>query len=101
MLALIDEARVHTITVMIMEVPCCMGLVRLAQQAAAQASRRVPIKLAVVGIRGQILHEDWLESKSSRPSEPLACRSRQILREDWLEAKGMDRLIAAVCPGFL
>lgn len=60
MLALIDEARVHTITVMIMEVPCCMGLVRLAQQAAAQASRRVPLKLAVVGIRGQLLREDWL-----------------------------------------
>ena len=58
--ALIDEAQVNTITVMIMEVPCCGGLLRLAQKAAEQASRKVPIKVVVVGVDGGIRKEAWV-----------------------------------------
>jgi hypothetical protein len=58
--ALIDEARINTLTVMIMQVPCCGGLLRLAQKAAAQAKRKVPIKCVVVGLDGGILREDWV-----------------------------------------
>jgi hypothetical protein len=43
-----------------MEVPCCGGLVQMVQQAAAMAHRRVPIKAIVVGIRGEVLQDDWL-----------------------------------------
>jgi len=57
---LIDEAKINTLTVMIMQVPCCSGLLRLAQQAAKTASRKVPIKCIVVGIQGQILREEWV-----------------------------------------
>jgi NAD-dependent dihydropyrimidine dehydrogenase PreA subunit len=60
LVALIDEAKVNTITVLIMEVPCCGGLQQLAQTAAAQASRKVPLKRVVVGLRGEILSEDWI-----------------------------------------
>jgi len=45
---------------MIMQVPCCGGLVHLARTAADQAERKVPIKCIVVGIQGQILQEDWV-----------------------------------------
>jgi len=58
--ALIDEAKINTLTVMIMEVPCCGGLLQIAQQAASQASRKVPLKCMVVGIQGDILKEDWV-----------------------------------------
>jgi NAD-dependent dihydropyrimidine dehydrogenase PreA subunit len=58
--ALIDEAQVNTLTVMIMEVPCCGGLLRTAQMAAAQAGRKVPIKLVVVGIDGEVRREEWI-----------------------------------------
>lgn len=58
--ALIDDAKINTLTVMIMEVPCCGGLLQTAQQAAAQASRKVPVKCMVVGIQGDILKEDWV-----------------------------------------
>jgi hypothetical protein len=58
--ALIDEARINTLTVMIMQVPCCAGLLRLAQTAAGQAKRKVPIKCVVVGIQGGILKEEWV-----------------------------------------
>ncbi len=57
--ALIDEAKINSVTVMIMQVPCCGGLLRLAQTAAAGAGRKVPIKLIVVGLRGEILKEEW------------------------------------------
>ncbi|MEI8352501.1 MAG: 4Fe-4S binding protein [bacterium] len=57
---LIDEARINTLTVMIMQVPCCSGLLRLAQQAASTAVRKIPIKCVVVGIQGGILKEEWV-----------------------------------------
>jgi hypothetical protein len=43
-----------------MQVPCCGGLLRLAQSAAAQCKRKVPIKVIVVGIKGEILQEEWV-----------------------------------------
>jgi ferredoxin len=58
--ALIDEAEINTLTVMIMQVPCCSGLLHLAQQAAASASRKVPVKCIVVGLQGNVLREEWV-----------------------------------------
>ncbi|MDD5674090.1 MAG: hypothetical protein PHC61_08005 [Chitinivibrionales bacterium] len=57
--AWIDEAKINTLTVLIMQVPCCRGLLQLAQQAAEQATRKVPIKYAVVSLQGEILQEEW------------------------------------------
>jgi NAD-dependent dihydropyrimidine dehydrogenase PreA subunit len=58
--ALIDVAKINTLTVMIMQVPCCGGLLQLGQQAAAQAERKIPIKCVVVGLQGDILKEEWV-----------------------------------------
>ncbi len=58
--ALIDDAKINTLTVMIMQVPCCRGLLALARGAAAQASRKVPVKCIVVSPRGEILTEEWV-----------------------------------------
>ena len=58
--AWIDEANINTLTVLIMQVPCCMGLLGLAKQAAQASERKVPIKYAVVGVRGEILREEWV-----------------------------------------
>jgi NAD-dependent dihydropyrimidine dehydrogenase PreA subunit len=60
LVALVDEAQVGTISVMIMEVPCCGGLLRLAQEAVARATRKVPIKVIVVALDGEIRRETWL-----------------------------------------
>jgi hypothetical protein len=56
----IDEAKINTLTVLIMQVPCCRGLLSLAQQAADSAKRKVPIKYLVVGLQGNILQEEWV-----------------------------------------
>lgn len=58
--ALIDDAEINSITIMIMQVPCCRGLLALAKQAAGQAKRQAPMKLIVVGLQGEILSEEWL-----------------------------------------
>jgi len=55
---LIDEARINSLTVAIMEVPCCRGLLALAQQAVAAASRQIAIKQVVIGIEGEILNAE-------------------------------------------
>lgn len=57
---LIEEAKINTLAVMIMQVPCCSGLLRLAQVAAQSANRKVPIRYIVVGVQGEILKEDWV-----------------------------------------
>lgn len=57
---LVDEARVNTITVVIMEVPCCGGLLQMVQLALQKAARKVPVKAMVVGIKGEILQEEWV-----------------------------------------
>lgn len=57
--ALIDQAKINTLTVVIIEVPCCGGLLRLAQQAVASASRKIPVKAVVLGRNGQVIQEEW------------------------------------------
>jgi NAD-dependent dihydropyrimidine dehydrogenase PreA subunit len=58
--ALISNALVNTITVLIMEVPCCGGLLAMVQEAVANSTRKIPVKLAVVGIQGEIMSEEWV-----------------------------------------
>lgn len=60
LISLIDNLQVNTITVAIMEVPCCSGLSRMVQMVAQRASRKVPIKLLVIGISGELQREEWL-----------------------------------------
>ena len=58
--SLIDDAKINTLTVAIMEVPCCSGLLALAQEGAKRASRKVSIKYVIVGIQGNIIKEEWV-----------------------------------------
>ena len=46
--AMIDISKVNTITVMMMEVPCCGGLLQMVKSALANASRKVPVKQMIV-----------------------------------------------------
>jgi ferredoxin len=58
--ALVDAAKINTLTVIIMQVPCCQGLLRLAQTAVSQAQRKVPIKCVVVSLQGEVLRDAWV-----------------------------------------
>lgn len=56
----LEDAEINSLTVLVMQVPCCMGLVMLTQQALEQSSRKVPVKTMVVSLQGEILSENWL-----------------------------------------
>ena len=58
--ALIDEANINTLTVLTMEVPCCMGLLEVVKEAVSSAKRKIPIKHIVVSIKGEVLEDNWL-----------------------------------------
>ena len=57
---MVDTARINTITVMVMEVPCCGGLIQLVRLAQEKASRKVPVKKVMVSIDGKILYDEWI-----------------------------------------
>ena len=60
LIALIDEAKVNTITVMKMTVPCCGGILQMAKIASQHATRKVPVKSITVDINGEIAQEEWV-----------------------------------------
>ncbi len=55
-----EDAKINSLTVLIMQVPCCTGLLNLAQQAAQASQRKVPVKYMVVGVQGEVLQEEWV-----------------------------------------
>lgn len=58
--SLINDSKINTLTLVIMEVPCCGGLLQLAKIASSESSRKVPIKLIVASIKGEVLKEEWI-----------------------------------------
>jgi len=59
--SLIDDAKINTLTVMTMEVPCCSGLLHIATEAAKKASRKIPLRSINVSIHGEILQDEWIK----------------------------------------
>ncbi|MDP3581643.1 MAG: 4Fe-4S binding protein [Ignavibacteria bacterium] len=55
LITMVNDTNIKSITVVIMQVPCCSGLAQLAKQAVEQANREVPIKVIVIGVQGEIL----------------------------------------------
>lgn len=60
LITLIDEGKINTLSVLIMEVPCCRGLLKLAETAREHASRNIPIKRMVMSVKGELLQEEWM-----------------------------------------
>jgi NAD-dependent dihydropyrimidine dehydrogenase PreA subunit len=58
--AMIEMSRINTLTVMVMEVPCCTGLLQIAKMATEKAQRKVPVKAITVGLDGEIRDEEWI-----------------------------------------
>jgi NAD-dependent dihydropyrimidine dehydrogenase PreA subunit len=58
--AMIDVAGINTIIVMMMEVPCCGGLLQIVKNALSKASRKVPVKEMIISLSGEVLNEEWV-----------------------------------------
>ena len=52
--AMMDNSCINTLTVVMMEVPCCGGLLQLAQLAQSQAKRKIPIKKVIISLKGLV-----------------------------------------------
>jgi len=60
LVAMFDESRINTLTVIMMEVPCCGGLMMFVKKAREKARRNVPVKAIILSVRGEVLSEDWV-----------------------------------------
>jgi len=58
--AMIAQSNINTLSVVMMEVPCCGGLLQMATMARNAAGRNIPIKKSIIGVQGNILKEEWV-----------------------------------------
>ena len=52
---ILTQSSVRTITVLHMEVPCCTGLVRIAEAAIAASQTSVPLEDVTISVRGEVV----------------------------------------------
>ena len=51
--AIFREGEVRSVTVAIMEVPCCRGLDFMVKQALTQSGKQIPLETVVIGVDGE------------------------------------------------
>ena len=51
---ILSENNIKSVTVTYMEVPCCMGLLKLVEEAVKESGKDIPLKKIMIGIRGEI-----------------------------------------------
>jgi NAD-dependent dihydropyrimidine dehydrogenase PreA subunit len=52
---LFQTRKLHSVTVLIMEVPCCSAMLHIVKAAYAQAKTEVPVRHVVISTQGQVL----------------------------------------------
>ena len=52
--AILSASSIRSLTIVHMEVPCCTGLVRIAEAAAELAGSQIPVDDVVISVRGQV-----------------------------------------------
>ena len=57
---MVDESKINTLTVIMMEVPCCRGLLQIVHAALQGANRKVPVKAIIVSTSGDFISEEWV-----------------------------------------
>jgi Pyruvate/2-oxoacid:ferredoxin oxidoreductase delta subunit len=57
LVAMIDHAEISRLQVIVMEVPCCAGLLRLAEEARRRARRTVVMETIIVGTNGTVVDD--------------------------------------------
>lgn len=58
--AMIGASRIRSLTVLVMEVPCCGGLVQLVRRALDRCGRSLPVGVVVVSCAGEVVAERTL-----------------------------------------
>ena len=57
--SMISDSKINSLQVVMMEVPCCGGLLHMAQTARVNSGRNIPIKRTIVSIQGEVMEDEW------------------------------------------
>jgi hypothetical protein len=57
-----EESKIKSLTVVIMQVPCCRGLLNLVTRALGESSRKAPVRSVIVSLQGEVLQEEWISA---------------------------------------
>jgi len=55
---MLDEAKINTLTAIMMEVPCCRGLLQIAHAAMQGAKRKVPLETIIISTHGEVISKE-------------------------------------------
>jgi len=55
---ILESSDIKSLKVLHMEVPCCYGLVYIAQQALGKSGKNIPLESIVIGIEGEVLKKE-------------------------------------------
>jgi ferredoxin len=55
-----EKVPLESLEIVIMEVPCCKGLVYILNEARKLAKKEIPFKIYTIGVKGDILREEVL-----------------------------------------
>jgi Pyruvate/2-oxoacid:ferredoxin oxidoreductase delta subunit len=53
-----SQATVRSVTVLVMEVPCCQGLPVIIKKALKDAGKNIPLEIVTIGLQGKILQRN-------------------------------------------
>ena len=63
--AMFEQSAIRSVEVVHMEVPCCLGLVRLVKLALADAGKDIPLTIVKISIRGEVLERSETEAATA------------------------------------
>ncbi|OPY86227.1 MAG: ferredoxin [Smithella sp. PtaU1.Bin162] len=61
--SLVDETKANTLTIIMMQVPCCRELLQISRSALTKAKRKIPVQTVIIGTQGEVLSEEWTQTK--------------------------------------
>ena len=56
--AIFQESDIRSITVLVMEVPCCQGLPAMVEKGMKLANKKIPLEKVIISARGQIMGKE-------------------------------------------
>jgi len=54
---IVKDSGLKSIQIVHMEVPCCFGIEKIVEEAVSRSGRKIPVRIAVVGVEGQVLRD--------------------------------------------
>ena len=57
---IVKDNNINTITCVIMEVPCCSGLLKIIEEGVKKSGKKIPVKKVVLSLEGKLLSEEWI-----------------------------------------